>query len=104
STRVEGHTRFKPVDGKFIHLTDSSFKLNGKEATPAMTQMLLGILNPVVDSDKDMGLGRFVYLTQVTVGEGTLTLKGRVRVPEGTLPVIPAPPVIPAKAGIQNPQ
>ena len=107
SSRIDGRCRFTPVDGKFIYATDATFHLNGKDATPAMTQMLLKMLNPIVDSDKDMGLGRFVYLTEVTVGEGTVTLRGRVRVPDGNslvtpaMPVIPVPAVIPANAGIQ---
>jgi hypothetical protein len=82
STRVEGRCRFAPVEGKYIHAAEASFRLNGKDATEAMTKMLLGMLNPIVDSDKDMGLGKFVYLTEVMVGEGNLTLRGRVRVPE----------------------
>ncbi len=82
STRVEGRCHLTPVDGKFIHVSDAAFRLNGKDATPAMTKMLLGMLNPIVDADKDMGLAKFVYLTDVTVGEGTVTLRGSVRVPE----------------------
>jgi hypothetical protein len=55
--------------------------LNGRETAPAFAQTRANAINPVLDIDRDLGLAGFLYITEVEVGEGIVTIRGRATVP-----------------------
>lgn len=81
SSRVEAVGRLAPRDGRHVDVSDAAMKINGKEAAPGFVQTVLRNLNPIVDADKDLGLGAYVFVTDVEVGEGIVTLRGQAHLP-----------------------
>jgi hypothetical protein len=79
--KLESSSRVGLSEGKYVVLTESSMRLNGKEATPQFVLSTLKAVNPVVDLEKDLGLGAYFIAREVEVGDGTLTVRGAAIVP-----------------------
>ncbi len=78
---VEATARVAVAEGRYLNAVDATVLLNGKPLAPAVTDQLLKTLNPIIDVDKDLHLGDWLYVTDAEIGEGTLTVQGKVRIP-----------------------
>lgn len=79
--KLESSSRVGLEGGRYVVLIESTIKLNGKEALPQFVQTLHKSVNPVVDIDKDLGLGGTFYAKELEVGDGFLKVRGAARVP-----------------------
>ena len=68
-------------EGRYVDLTDASIRLNGAESSPQAVERTLKSVNPVLDLEKDLALGRYFYAREVIAGEGTLTVRGTATIP-----------------------
>lgn len=73
--------RFAPRAGRYIDLIEPTFFLNRAPATPQMTELLLKQINPVLDTERDLGIGRFFTIETVEIGENGLTIRGQATIP-----------------------
>src|SRR6185295_5508534 len=68
--RVEATAGIGVREGRYLDAIDPVMKLNGKEAAPSLTLSILKTLNPVLDIDRDLGLGGYIYVTRAEIGQG----------------------------------
>lgn len=73
--------RLLPVDGLRLELTDALIEFGTETADEATKSVLLGILNPVVDLDEDLGLHGAIRVDRVTMGAGVLRASGKTTIP-----------------------
>jgi hypothetical protein len=78
---VEIRAKIVPVEGRYLFIEEPSIQIDGKNPNPLFVQSLLKTLNPVIDLEKDLGLGSFVFVTDVEIGEGAVNLRGRATIP-----------------------
>ena len=88
-TPLEARVKIGVSEGRYLNAADAIVKLNGKEIPALLTQRLLQGLNPIIDVDRDLGLGDWLYVTSAEVGEGILTVRGRVTIPRKVAAVKP---------------
>lgn len=79
--RMESSSRVELEQGRYVVLGETTMRLNGKETTPQFVRNTLKAVNPVVDLDKDLGLGAYFTAREVVVEEGALTVRGIAKVP-----------------------
>jgi hypothetical protein len=79
--RVEATGGVQVRDGRYLDAVNTIMRLNGKEAAASLTQSIVRTLNPVLDIDKDLGLGGYIYMTRAEIGQGILTVFGRATIP-----------------------
>ena len=72
----------KARDGRFIDLIDPDFRFNGVPLNSITTALLLKQINPVLDAETDLRIGNFFTMTDVTIGERSLTVHGRFTIPK----------------------
>lgn len=97
--RVAGHGEFlglsadfevvaflRPANGSSIVLSDAAIALNGKPADELSKRALLGILNPVVDFNRDLSLYGAILVDKITLANGTLRAEGVTRIPNNPYP------------------
>jgi hypothetical protein len=88
-TRFFAVARLEPVDGRRLILAEAKIYLDGwRPADEEARRALLGVLNPVVDLDKDLGLAGAIDLERIEIRDGVLIGWGRTRIP--TRPAAPA--------------
>jgi hypothetical protein len=80
-TRLDAVSSLSVKDGRYINVVDMTVALNNKEAAPFLRDTIINNLNPVLDFEKDLGLGGYFYATELEIGKGTLTVRGRAMVP-----------------------
>lgn len=80
-SQIEARGRLAVLEGRYILIVDPLLRVNGKETTPQFAQAALKPFNPILDIEKDLGLGGFVTVEDVEIGEGILTVRGRATVP-----------------------
>jgi hypothetical protein len=68
-------------EGRYLELSEPVMLLNGREVSAELAQNRARAINPVLDIDRDLGLAGFLYITEVEVGQGILTIRGRATVP-----------------------
>jgi hypothetical protein len=68
-------------EGRYVVLESSVMKLNGKDASPQFVESVHKTVNPVLDTDKDLGLGAYFYARALEVSDGILTVRGAARMP-----------------------
>src|SRR5581483_3041399 len=73
--------RFAPRAGRYIDLIEPTFFLNRAPATPQMTEFILKQINPVLDTERDLGLGGFFTIETVEIGEDGLRIRGQTTIP-----------------------
>lgn len=78
-----------PRAGRYVDLIDARIVLNGVRLTPLQARNLITQLNPVLDIEKDLGLGGFLSLTQVEIDDGFVRLEGRATLPPAPNPTSP---------------
>ncbi len=80
-TRVDAVSDLVVREGRYVDAVNMSIALNNKEAAPFMRDTIVNSLNPVLDLEKDLGLGAYFHATAIEIGKGTLTMRGRAMVP-----------------------
>lgn len=80
-SRVEMRGRLTHREGRLLEISEPVMLLNGRETAPAFAQARVNAINPVLDIECDLGLAGFLYITEVEVGEGIVTIRGRATVP-----------------------
>ncbi len=69
------------VDGRFANLVSTTITLNGKPVVGPFMQSMLKMVNPVIDVDKDLGMGGTFYALSVEIRNGAATVYGKATVP-----------------------
>jgi hypothetical protein len=80
-TRLDAVSNLAIKDGRYVNAVDMTVALNNKEAAPFLRDTIINNLNPVLDFEKDLGLGGYFYATSLEMGKGLLTVRGRAMVP-----------------------
>ncbi|HZT41586.1 MAG TPA: DUF2993 domain-containing protein [Chthonomonadaceae bacterium] len=73
-----------PRDGRYVDLTGVTVQMNGVPMPPQNAAVMTAQFNPVLDIVNDLGLGGYLTMTQVEIGDGFVTIRG-----QATLPVAP---------------
>jgi hypothetical protein len=81
SNRLDATGKLAAQDGRFVIVTEPTLRMDGKEVPPLLAQNLLLGINPVLDIERDLGLGGYVTITDVEIGEGIVILRGRADFP-----------------------
>ncbi|RYG34563.1 NAD-dependent epimerase/dehydratase family protein, partial [bacterium] len=70
----------------FMYIDDcvqgSQMILNGEPATDSLSKALIGILNPILDLDKDLGLQGAMDVTSICLKGNVMTAEGKARIPK----------------------
>ncbi|MCC7229068.1 MAG: DUF2993 domain-containing protein [Fimbriimonadaceae bacterium] len=82
---VEIESRLEPVGGNRIELVDANIKVNGQEANPNSRKTILGLINPVLDLDKDLKLFGALYMNKIEIHGKTLRAEGIAKIPDRLL-------------------
>jgi hypothetical protein len=80
-SRVEMRGKLSHREGRFLDIIEPTILLNGKETSPVFAQTRARAINPVLDVDRDLGLAGFLYINEVEIGEGIITIRGKASVP-----------------------
>lgn len=78
---IEADGTLNIVDGKYLILAFSRLTLNGATADPLLAKGMLDTVNPVLDIQRDLGLGALLTLTDVETKEGAVIVKGKLTIP-----------------------
>jgi hypothetical protein len=78
---IESASKVALSEGRYVRLTESQVTVNGKPATPQFVESIYKAVNPVVDTNVDLGLGGYFFATELELGEGTLKVRGRAMIP-----------------------
>ena len=70
-----------PREGRYLDITEPQIRINGTLVTPAVTESLLKQINPVLDTDTDLGLGGYFVMERVDVGDDEIVITGRASIP-----------------------
>ncbi|AIE87248.1 LmeA family phospholipid-binding protein [Fimbriimonas ginsengisoli] len=73
--------RLEPAGGSRLVLTHPRVLFDGNPADPELQKVLLEILNPVVDLDRDLGLSGAMKVDRVVLRNGTLRASGVTKIP-----------------------
>ena len=68
-------------EGRYLNAENPTVSLNGTPMPRTMAIQLLKTVNPIIDIDKDLGLGEWLYITSAEIAEGKLTVRGRIHIP-----------------------
>jgi hypothetical protein len=75
-----------PRAGRYVDIVGAEFVINGQLMTPSASELLLRQFNPILDIENDLGLRGFFTITEVTIENDALVLKGRITVPKAETP------------------
>jgi len=81
SSLVEGRAKIAIAAGRRLNAVDAKITLGGRELSAPLTETLLRTLNPIIDIERDLGLGDWLYVTDAEIGDGILTVRARVTLP-----------------------
>jgi hypothetical protein len=81
-TQVQARAKIGIAEGRFLNAIDAVVSVGGKPLPAALTEKLLRSLNPILDIDRDLGLRDWLYVTDAEIGEGILTVRARVTIPQ----------------------
>lgn len=70
-----------PRAGRFLDLADAEMLLNGIRMTPSGVKYILTLINPVLDTDADLGLVGYFVMERVEIGEDEIIITGRASIP-----------------------
>lgn len=79
--QLEARGGVEIVDGRFLNAAPNVVMMNGKPLEREAGAALIRSLNPIIDVDRDLGLGDWLYVTGAEIGDGILTVRGRVTIP-----------------------
>ena len=68
-------------DERYVDILTPVFEINDAHVSDATTALLLKQFNPILDIEKDLGLGTFFTLRKVEVGEDAVTIRGSITFP-----------------------
>ena len=78
---IEARVTLGVSEGRYLNAVEAAVKLNGQAVPAALTERLLQSLNPIIDVERDLGLGQWLYATGVAVEHGILKVRARVSIP-----------------------
>ncbi len=81
-TRFTATGTLAPREHRFVDLTAPVVTLNGKLLPTKDAEIVLSAVNPLLDLENDFGLRGFFLLDTISVGDSSLTLRGRMTIPE----------------------
>jgi hypothetical protein len=73
--------RLEPAEGSRLNLAHARVLFDGTPADAALEKVLLDILNPVVDLDRDLGLSGAMKVEKVRLRDGVLRASGATTIP-----------------------
>jgi hypothetical protein len=79
-----------PLDGTKLLLSDARVLFDGESVEADSAKILLDLLNPILDLDRDLGLHGAVHLRSIDLSSGILSATGTTTIPD--LPKNPASP------------
>jgi len=68
-------------DGRRINAVGAKVYVDDRLVAPALADRLMQMLNPLIDVERDLGLGDWVRLTHAELGDGLLTVYGSITIP-----------------------
>jgi hypothetical protein len=80
-TRIQVDGTLVVTDGHLLALSNPQIQLNGKPVDAKTAASLIATLNPLFDTDKDLGTPGVLRLEQAEVQNGVLVLSGQVILP-----------------------
>lgn len=81
-----------PRDGRYVDLARATIQMNGVLMSPQNAALMTAQFNPVLDIVRDLGLGGYLTMTQVEIGDGIVTIRGQATLPAArTSPPSPSP-------------
>lgn len=75
--------------GSAIRLEEASICLNGKPLEAQSSKLLLSRINPVVDLNNDLGIGKFFFMTSLHTKDNFVVIKGACKLPIAPKDVAP---------------
>jgi hypothetical protein len=78
-----------PVDGRYVYVSDPRMTMNGQRSDSMFANSVIRQFNPVLDIDKDLGLGGFIYLKEIELKDGFAIVRGDATVPKKLAPEKP---------------
>jgi hypothetical protein len=78
--RADG--RLASPDGRTLELVDATISLNDAPSTPALSQAVMKVLNPILDLDRDLGLYGALLVETIRLERGVLRAEGKARIPD----------------------
>ncbi len=76
---AEATAKAVPREGRYLFLEEAVVKVNGRPVPEAFARNILRTLNPILDIDRDLGLGKSFTLEKVEIRDGTAVVFGRLR-------------------------
>lgn len=80
-TSFKAKGQIKIRGGRCLDLTEAEILLDDKPLTAQATEALMKRLNPLLDIERDLKLGGIFFIDRVEVGDGDITIFGRVSLP-----------------------
>ena len=80
-TAIEAFGKLNAVDGRYLVFNASRLTFNGADANPLFAKSMLDSINPVLDIQRDLGLGAYLALTDVETKEGAVIVKSKLTIP-----------------------
>lgn len=76
-----------PREGRYLDLRKPEITLNGKPLSETSTESILKNLNPILDLERDVNLGRYFILSSVEIDTNAIVIHGTATVPEVVKPL-----------------
>ncbi|HLV80564.1 MAG TPA: hypothetical protein VKT32_09795 [Chthonomonadaceae bacterium] len=75
-----------PRDGRYVDLTQVMVWMGSARLSARNADAITAQFNPVLDIVSDLGLGGYLTLSGVEIGDGFVTLRGQATLPTAALP------------------
>jgi hypothetical protein len=92
---ASGH--LSPRAGRYVDVTDAILLLNHRPVSPQVAETILRQINPVLDIERDLGLGNTVTMTDVEIGDSEVTIHGQATIPPAS--ASPPAPLLKERGG-----
>lgn len=70
-----------PRDGRYVDLAETTIRMYGTQMAPKNAAAMAAQFNPVLDIVHDLGLGGYLTMTQVEIGDGFVKIRGKATLP-----------------------
>lgn len=81
STEIEMRAGLQVRDGRYLDAVDPRVRVGGREVPEPLKTRLLAVMNPVLDVERDLHLGDWLYVTGLELRQGDVVVHARVTIP-----------------------
>ncbi len=78
--------RLAPRAGRYLEVADPILMLNNHPVSPQLSAVILQQINPVLDVERDLGLGQVFTMAEVEIGESDVIIRGQATIPPVDVP------------------